>query len=155
MIKNAELCVREPRPVHDARMHQLVQDDDVVLARERRDGADGGGVTAAEGQGGRGALVIGQCLFQHMERRQRAADEPRRARARAMGFHGLDGGFLQRRMIGEAEVIIGGKIQQRPAVHRQPRALGGIDAAQLAEQVLLAQGGEALFQFLIKVRHKG
>ena len=47
-------------------------------------------------------------------------------------------------MIGEAEIIVGGKIEKRFAADFDARALRGIHAAQFAEQILFAQRGEAL-----------
>jgi len=42
-----------------------------------------------------------------MEWGERTAQEPRCAGAGAEVFHGPDGGFLQRGMVGQAQVIVG------------------------------------------------
>jgi hypothetical protein len=56
-------------------------------------------------------------------------------------------------MIGQAEIIVGGKIQENLAADLDARALGGIHPAQFAEQILFAQGGEARLQDFIERRH--
>ena len=93
--EDAEFRAGKSGGVHDAGVNQLVEDDDVVLAEQRGDGAEGGGVAGGKSQRGFGVLEGGECFFQFVKRRERAANQPRRARAGAEFFHGLDGGFLQ------------------------------------------------------------
>ena len=98
-------------------------------------------------------LKAGERFLQFVMRRQRAANQARRAGAGAEFFHRLDGGFLQQRVVGETEVIVGRKIQQRFAADLDARALRRIHAAQFAEQTLAADGVKALVQFCVKVSH--
>ena len=51
-----------------------------------------------------------------------AGDEPRGAGADAVALDRLDGGVLERRMLGQAEVVVAGERQQPPAVALHPDA---------------------------------
>ncbi len=95
MGKDAQFRAGKAGGIHDAGVDEFVEDDDVVLAGERADGADGGGVAGGKGERGLGLLEGGEGGFQFVMRRERAADEPGSAGAGAELFHGLDGGFLQ------------------------------------------------------------
>ena len=138
--KTRSFAPHKPRGVHDAGVNQFVNDDDVVLADQGANGAEGGGVAGGKGQRGFGAFEAGERFLQFMKRRERAANQPRRAGARAKFFNGLDRGLFQSRMVGEAEIIVGRKIEKRFAADLDARALRRIHAAQFAEQVLFAQG---------------
>ena len=120
-------------------MNEFVENDDVVFAEQRGDGADGGGVAGGKSQRGFRLLEGGERFLQFVQRRERTADEPRRAGTGTKFFHSANGGGFQRGMIGEAEVIVGGKIQERLAAEFDANPLRGIHAAQFAEQVLFAQ----------------
>ena len=87
-------------------MNEFVEDDDVVFARQRGDGAERGGVAGGKSERGLGFFEGGERGFEIVKRRELAANQPRRARARAEFFHGLDGGLFQRGMIGQAEIIV-------------------------------------------------
>src|SRR5258708_4489629 len=103
MVEDAELGAGQSGAVHDAGMHQLVENQDVVFAEQGGEGANGGGVTGGEGQRGSGAFESGECFLEFMKRRQRTANQPGGARARAKFFDRMEGGFLERRMIGETQ----------------------------------------------------
>src|ERR1019366_330155 len=102
-----------------------------------------GGVAGGKSERGLGFFEGGERFFQFVKRRERAADESRCAGAGAEFFNGANRSFLQRWMIGEAEVIVGGEIEKSFAADFEARALGGIHAAQFAVQTLFAQCGEA------------
>ena len=74
-----------------------------------------------------------------MVRGQRTADQPRGPAAGTGFLDGLDGRFLEGGLIGQAQVIIGGKVKISPALDLKMRRLRGIDAAQFPEQILFAQ----------------
>ena len=115
MGEDAELGAGEAGGIHDAGMDQLVQDDDVVLAQQGADGAEGSGVAGGEAEGGLGALEGGERFVQFVMGRQRTADEARSARAGTVAFHGFDGRLFQGRVVGQAKVIVRGEIEQGPA----------------------------------------
>ncbi len=56
-------------------------------------------------------------------------------------------------MIGQAQVIVGGKVEQRATVNFDARGLGRFHAAQFAEQSFGAESVEAQAQFAIKGVH--
>src|ERR1017187_1816686 len=70
-------------------------------------------------------------------------------------FNRLDRCLLERRMTGQAEIIIRGKIKIRFAADFDARARRGIHAAQFAAKPLLAQGGKAFVEFVGEWRHAG
>lgn len=143
MGKDADFRAGQPRGVHDAGVNELVENENVALADQRGDGAQRGGIARGESQRGFRALERGQRLLQLVKRRERAADQPRRARARAKFFHGGAGGGFQRGVIREAEVVVGRKIQQGPAADFDARPRRGIHPAQFAQQIPFAQGIQA------------
>src|SRR5436309_11794953 len=57
-------------------------------------------------------------------------------------------------MVGKSEIIVGGKIQQRLAVHLRVRQLGRVDAAQFAIQTALADRVESCCQLFVKCAHR-
>src|SRR5262249_29137163 len=99
---------------------------------------------------GPGALECGEHFFEFMMRSERAAHEPRRARTGAELFNGPRGSHLERRMIGQTEIVVGGKIEQRRPVDLDAGALSGVHAAQFAKQPLFAQSRKALTQFTVE-----
>ena len=153
--KDADFCAAEPGGVHDAGVNQFIENDDVILAEQRADGSDGCGIAGRKTQRGFGAFEAGERFLQFVMRRQRAANQPRRAGAGAKFFHGLDGGFLEQRVVGEAEIIVRRKIKQRLSADLDVRALRRIHAAQFAKQTLAANGVQALSQFCIERSHAG
>jgi hypothetical protein len=138
VTEHAHLRARKPRGINDAGVDQLVHDDDIVAVKQSADDAGGGGVAGGKGERGRSAFERGQRFLQNVMRRQRAAEQAGSARARAKFVDSVHGGFLQSRIIGQTEVIVGGKIEERLPVHLDARALGRINAAQFAVKPLLA-----------------
>ena len=106
MPKQAELGAGKPRGVNDRGVDELVKDDDVVLADERGDGAEGGGIAGGKGEGGFSGLELGEGRLQLVMWRQRPADEPGGAGAGAKLAHGTARGFLDRGMGRKAQVIV-------------------------------------------------
>ena len=88
-----------------------------------------------------------------MVRRERTANQARGPGAGAKRIHGPERGFLEPRVIGQAEIIVRRKIQQRLSADLDAGALRRIHAAQPAEQALAADGGEALLQFCVEGHH--
>ena len=87
--EDAQFGAGKPRGIHDAGVNQFINDDDVILAEQGADGADGRGIAGGKYQRGFGAFECGQRFFQFMKRRQRAANQPGRAGAGAKLFRWL------------------------------------------------------------------
>ncbi len=70
MGKHPQLGARQPGGVHDAGMDQFVEDEDVVLAGQRGNGAQRGGVARGERQRGFGRLERSERRLQLMKNAQ-------------------------------------------------------------------------------------
>ena len=81
---------------------------------------------------------------------ERSANQPRSARACAEFFNRLNRGFFEQGVIGEAEIIVGRKIEERFAVDFDARRLRGIDAAQFAKEIFRAKRVEPPLKFDVK-----
>ena len=92
------------------------------LPSQRADGAERGGVAGGEAERGVGAFEGGERFVQLVVGRERTADQTRSAGAGAVALDRLDGGLLQRRFVGQAQVIVGGEVEQGPAF--EPRCAG-------------------------------
>ena len=84
---------------------------------------------------------------------ERAANQPRGAGAGPVLFHGGGRGGFEGRVIGQAEVIVGGEVEESLAVDLDAGGLGGVHAAQFAIQTLLPQINQARGQVLIESFH--
>src|SRR5579884_405743 len=82
-----------------------------------------------------------------MMRGERTAYKPRCARAAAEFFNGFDGSFLEQRVICQAEIIVGRKVQQPASLNAHARGLRRIYAAQFAEKSLRADFFQAPLDF--------
>ncbi len=153
MVEHAQGRAAEAGRVHDAGVDELIQDDDVVFAEQGADGAEGRGVAGGEAERGFGAFEGGQRFVQFLVGRERTADQARGTGAGAVALDGFDGRFLEGRFVGEAEVVVGREVEQRLAGDLDARGLGRINAAQFAQQSLLAQGRQSLSQFMVEVVH--
>ena len=140
--EDADFCAAEPGGVHDAGVNEFVQNNHVILAEQRADGSDGGGIAGGETQRGFGAFEICERFFQFVMRCERTANQPGCAGTSAEFFNGLDCRFLQNRIVGQTEIIVGRKIQQRPAADLDARARRRIHAAQFAVQTLRLERGQ-------------
>ena len=64
VAEDAQLGAAEPGGIHDAGMHQFIQDDDVILVQQCADRADGRGVAGGKAERGLGAFEGGERFFQ-------------------------------------------------------------------------------------------
>jgi len=79
---------------------------------------------------------------------ERTGDEAGGTGTCAVFFHRVQGGGFEDGVGGEAEVIVGGEIKKFAVADPDTLALGGVYAAQFAEQVLFAGLCQALAQFI-------
>ncbi len=73
--EDTEFCAAQPGSIHNGGVDQFINDDDVILAHERADGPDGGGVTGRVRQGGLRAFEVGQRFIQFVIGPERATNE--------------------------------------------------------------------------------
>ena len=93
--------------VKDAGVVLAVADDEVALARQRRDDAQVGLEPGAEDQGGLAPHEAGQPLFEFHVEIQIAVEKAGSRAARAVFCQGLRGGLLDPGIAGQAEVVVG------------------------------------------------
>ncbi len=84
--------------------------------------------------------------------RQRAADQSRRARTESAAFHFLPRRLCERGMIGEAEIVVGGKIADGASVANHVRTLSGSEAAGFAKEIFGGELREGRFQNAIEIQ---
>src|SRR5213593_109659 len=149
--EESEFGAGKPRSVDDRGMDELVQNEDVVLADERGDRAEGRGIAGRKSERGFGGLEFSEGRLQFMMGRQRAAEEPRGAGAGAEVAYRAPRGFLEGGMGGEAQIVVRRKVQERPAVDDKLRALRRIDPAQRALKALAAQLGQFKIKLMIEL----
>src|SRR4051812_28076848 len=113
-------------------MTELVQYDDIFGRDQNGNGAEGRGVSAAEGQRSLGLLPLSQRSFQAEVRRLGTADEAGRAGANPESVYRRNGGGAQSRVIGEAEVIIGRKVKETLSVKMNGGGLTRRDLTELS-----------------------
>ena len=154
MRENAEFCAAQFCGIDNRGVNQFVDDDDVVFVGERANRSERGGVTGGKNQRGFGLFELSERLLEFVVRRERAANQPLRAGACAEFFNRLHRGFFEQRVIGQAEIIVGRKIQERFAADLNARRLRRIDAAQLAQKILFAKRVEPLLEFDVKFRRQ-
>ena len=154
MREDAELRAAETSAIDDAGVDELIDDDDVVLVEQGRDGAEGGGVAAGETQRSFGGFECGERFFEFAMRRERAADESGRAGARTEIARGVRGGFRKRGFVGEAEVIVRREVEHRPAIDGDAHALRRTNVAELAVESRAAQLVQLLKQLFLEGVHQ-
>ena len=132
--------------VDDARVVQLVGENEVFFAEDARDGAGIGGEAGLEDDAGLNALEGCNFFFELHMNAHGAGDGADRSRANAVFFRGGDGGFSELGMFTEAEVVVAGEIDDLLAVVRADGALLVVEHAQLEEGSALPEvfelGGE-------------
>ena len=106
--------LREPHAVDDRGVIEAVGNDRVVLVHERLEHAAVGVETGGEHDRVVLAEVFGDRELELAMQRLRAADEPDRGHAEAEFFHRPRCGGDDIRMVGEAEIVVGAKIERLP-----------------------------------------
>ena len=85
---------------------------------------------------------------------QRPTNQPRGTRARAVFVERISCALLHCGMICQAEVVIGGKIQQPLPFDRHMRSLRGLDPAHLPIEPVPANGLQAPRQVILERCHR-
>ena len=125
--------------VDEACVAEAIEEDDIILAGQRLQGADARGRAAAEGEGGFGAFEGREFFLQFGVRSLRAGDQAGGTRARAVIAGRADGGLDDIAVRGESEIIIGGEVVQRFACDRHGGARRRIGYAQRPPQAAAFQ----------------
>ena len=125
-----------------------------IAVGERREDAEVGSVAAAKEEGAWQDAEFGEALLRRMVRAEVAADEGRSAGAHAALVDGAVSRRPQRRMVGEPEVVVAGKVDHGAPVLADSRSLRRIDDAANALQVAALQIGEALGQPSREAAHR-
>ena len=139
MREHLDRRAAQARAVDDARVVQLVRDDDVVAAENRRDGAGVGGEAALKDDRRFGALEFGELALELHVDLHRAGDRSDRARADAERRDRLERALPQLRVRRQTEVVVRRQVDDRAAVDRGARLLLVVEHAQPAIEALVAQ----------------
>ena len=137
--KHLDRRAAQPAAVDDARVIQLIGDDDVVLGEDGRDGAGVGGEAALKHHDGLDVLELGEAALELHVHLHRAGDRAHRARADAVLADGVERGLAQLRVRGEAEIVVRRQVDHRLVVERRVRRGLAFEDAQLAVEALLLQ----------------
>ena len=149
-----QLGARQPRSIDDAGVVEAVEKDGRVAVAERGDRADVGQVAGADHERRLAALEGRDLLLQRGGRGIVSHHQAGGART-GSGGRAAGGGFDQRRVPGQAEVVVGGEVDETLAAairDRLGRLLGCLQAA--FERLPLAPRPLA-FQPAIPGRHRG
>jgi hypothetical protein len=146
VAEDFDLCSREACAVDDAGVVELVGEDEVFFAEDAGDGAGVGGEAGLEDDAGLDALEGGDLFFELYVDVHGAGDGADCSGAYAVFFCGGDGGFFEARVVAEAEVVVGGEVDDTLAVVGADGGLLIVEYAQLEEGAALAEvvelGGE-------------
>ena len=148
MWEDPDLGAAEPCPVDDARVVELVRDDQVSLPEKRGDRPRVRREAALEHDRGLGLLEGGDTPLQLQMERHRARDRPNRARAHAERADGLDGRLLELRMGRQPEIVVRGEIDDLASVEPRPRKLLPFEHAERPVQTVALQLSDRVFQVM-------
>jgi hypothetical protein len=137
VVEDTQRRTAQAGGVHDGGVNEFVQNDNVVPGEQGAQGSGGGGIAGGEGEGGFGLLKFREGSLQLMKRRERTTDQAGGSTARAVTVDRVDCGLAQGRVIGEAKIIVRGKIEKWLSGDLEMGGLGGIHPAQFAVQPLL------------------
>ena len=132
MWKNPDNRAAQSGAVDERRMTKFVQQNNIALRDQRRQCPDRGGISAAKTERGLRSFPFCQRCFQTQMRGLRSADQARRARADAKFADSGNRRFAQSGIVRQAEIIIGGKINQPFADKIDNWALGAADFAKMS-----------------------
>lgn len=130
VAEDFDFCSGEARAVDDGGMVELVGDDEVFLAEDGGDGSGVGGEAALEDDAGFDIFEAGDFFFQFDVDFHGSGDGADGAGADTVVADGLDGGFSESGVVAEAEVVVGGEVDDLFAV---VGADGGLDVIEDAE----------------------
>ena len=130
--KDAQPCTAQLGAIDERCMTQFVEQDDVVLANQRRNRSERGCLTAAKAERRFSAFPFRQRGLQTQMRRVRPTNQSGRARTDTKFRDRFRCCLTQMRVIREAEVIVRGKVDQLFAVNIDHRSLRTADLAEMS-----------------------
>ena len=136
--------------VDQAGVGKFVQEDDVILGRERLQGAGAGGVATAEDEGGGGVFEDGDVFFEFAVGRLGAGDEARGSGSGAEFAGRFEGGGDNLRVGGEAEIVVGGEVVPRFVVEADEPTGGEVRDEEAPAAVLRLEVGEGFLQVVFE-----
>src|ERR1044071_1861818 len=107
MSEHAQLGFAQTGGINNRGMHELVDHDDIVFSDQRADGPKRRRVPGRKRNRRWNSFEFRDSLFQPMMDFEGAANEPGSARPGPKIMNGCGSSFLERGMIGEAEIIVG------------------------------------------------
>jgi hypothetical protein len=139
VAEDFDLGFGETSAVDDAGVVELVREDEVVFTEDAGDGAGVGGEAGLKDDTGLDAFECGDLLFEFHVDVHRAGDGADGAGAYAEFFGGGDGGLFEFGVIAEAEVVVGGEVDDALAVIGTDGGLLVVEFAQFEEGSPLAE----------------
>ena len=143
VAEDFDLGAGEAGAVDDAGVVELVGEDEVFFAEDGGDGAGVGGEAGLEDDAGFDVLEGGDLFFELHVDVHGSGDGADGAGADAVVFGGGDGGFAQFGVVAEAEVVVGGEVDDLLAVVVADGGLLVVENAQLEVGAALAGGRRA------------
>jgi hypothetical protein len=137
---------RQPRAVDEARVVERIGEDLAVAIGERGEDAEVGGIAAAEEHRARQAAEAREAPLRRLVRPHVARDQCRGARADAELVDGAVRCLAQPRVVGEAEIVVAGEVEERRAALAHARTLRRLERAAHAREPVALEGGEAFGQ---------
>ena len=137
--ENLDRGPRKPRAVDNAGVVQLVGEDEVLFAEDRAHRAGVGREAALEDHAGLDILEARNLLFELHVDAHGSGDGAHRARAHAEGSRGRDGGLNELGVVGQAQIVVAGQVDDLAAVVVAHRRLLIVEHAQIEVRALGAQ----------------
>ncbi len=137
--EHLDLGPRQPRPVDDAGMVELVGEDEVFLAQDGAYRARIGREAALEDDAGFDVFEAGDLLFEVHVDAHGSGDGTHRARAHAQFPRSLQRRLDQPGVVGEAEIVVAGQVDHLPAVVVAHRGLLVVEHPQFEMRAFGAQ----------------
>ena len=135
--------------VDEGGVAEFVEDEGVVFPGKGGEGAEGGGVAIGEGEGGFGFFGVGEFFLELVVEVERAADESGGGGAGSVGLEGGLGGDDEGGVVGEAEVVVRGKVGEFIFTDEDAGGICGDNTAEFSPEVLLVE----LTKFGVGVAH--
>ena len=136
-------------------MVQLVRDDEVFFAQNRRDRPGIRRESRLENHTGFDVLEACNLLLKLHVNLHRACDGADCTRAHSVLARGLESSFAQFGMRGQAQIIVGGKIDDLLAVERADRRLFVVEHAQLEVRALSFEVVQLVAQVRQRISTRG
>ncbi len=130
---------RKTRPVDDARVVQLVREDEVLFAEDRAHRSGVGSKAALENHAGLDILETRDLLFEFHMNAHGPSNGAHRARAHAEGARGGNGRLNELGVVGQAKIVVAGQVDDLAAVVVADRRLLVIEHAEIEVRTLSAQ----------------